>query len=231
VIKEIIRFKEVSSTQDTARRFIAKKEEIAVVALSQNRGRGRQGRQWYSPLGGLYVSLLLFPHRHQSAVPLLASLAVIKSLEDLDFSKLAIHWPNDVLLNDRKVCGVICEQYQQSIICGIGINVNIKRFPRSTERATSLFLESDREFEIDEMLNNLIERFNQLYKEIEVEGLKIEAVQHYISGIGEQVEVVTKRGVIRGVVCDIDDDWGLLIRDENGMIMKFYYGDVRRLLW
>jgi BirA family biotin operon repressor/biotin-[acetyl-CoA-carboxylase] ligase len=231
MIDKIIRFRRVASTQDTAKRFVHKGRELAVTALSQNKGRGRQGRSWFSPHGGLYVSLLLFPKERLTSIPLLASLSVIRTLEDFGFSKLLIHWPNDVLLKDRKVCGVVCERCQKAMICGIGLNVNIGHFGQRVINATSLSVESGRNFDVNEVLNRLLEQFNNLYDELKKRGLKIKEVLNYISGLGEVVEVVTAKGTINGTVYDIDDDWALLLRDESGIIRKFYYGDVRRLQW
>ena len=231
MIDKVVRFRRVASTQDTAKRFVHKGRELAVTALSQDKGRGRQGRSWFSPHGGLYVSLLLFPKKRLTSIPLLASLGVIRTLEGLGFSKLLIHWPNDVLLKDRKVCGVVCERYQNAVICGIGLNVNIERFGPRIISATSLSVESGRNFDVDEILNHLLEQFNNLYDELQRRGLKIKEVLNYISGLGEAVEIVTAKGTIKGTVYDIDDDWALLLRDESGLIKKFYYGDVRRLQW
>jgi len=231
MIDKVIRFRRVASTQDTAKRFAHKGRELAVTALSQNKGRGRQGRSWFSPHGGLYVSLLLFPEERLTSIPLLASLSVIRTLEDFGFSKLLIHWPNDVLLKNRKVCGVVCERYQKAMICGIGLNVNIEHFGQRVINATSLSVESGRNFDVDEVLNRLLEQFNNLYDELKKRGLKIKEVLNYISGLGEVVEVATAKETINGTVYDIDDDWALLLRDESGIIRKFYYGDVRRLQW
>lgn len=231
MIDKIIRFRRVASTQDTAKRFVQEGRELAITSLSQQRGRGRQGRTWYSPHGGLYVSLLLFPKERLTSIPLLASLSVIRTLEGLGFSKLLIHWPNDVLLDSRKVCGVACERYQNAMICGIGLNVNIDRFGQRAVNATSLSVEAGREFDIDEILDQLLVQFNSLYEELQEKGLKVKEVLNYISGLGEAVEVLTKKGKISGTVCDVDDDWALLLRDENGIIKKLYYGDVRRLEW
>ena len=231
MIKKIIRFKEVSSTQDTARRFFHKKEEVAVSSLRQKKGRGRQGRSWSSPAGGIYLSLLLFPERRFTSIPLLAAFTIVKVLEDYGFSKISILWPNDVLLNNKKVCGIICEQFKTSLICGIGLNVNIDKFPAGLEHATSLMIEAGREFDLDELLNHIIGRFNPLYQELQDKGIKIKEVLNYLAGLGESVELVTKKGVNKGTVYDIDDDWSLLLRDSSGMIRRFYYGDVRRLLW
>ncbi len=231
MIEKIVRFKEVSSTQDTAKRFVPRKEELAVSSLLQKRGRGRQGRSWFSPLGGLYLSLLLFPQTRLTSIPLLASLTIVKVLEDFDFSKISILWPNDVFLNNKKVCGIICERFKNAVICGIGLNVNIEEFDQELLSATSLKNESGQNYDIDEILNRILARFNPLYSELQGEGLKIKEVLNYIGGIGEAVEIITAKGVIKGTVYDIDDDWALLLRDHSGRIRKFFYGDVRQLVW
>jgi BirA family biotin operon repressor/biotin-[acetyl-CoA-carboxylase] ligase len=231
MIKKIIRFKEVSSTQDTAKRFLHKHEEVAIASLSQKRGRGRHGRVWFSPLGGLYISLVLFPHKRLTSIPLLASLSIIRALEDFGFSRLTVRWPNDVLLNDKKVCGIICEQVKKAVICGMGLNVNVENFSRNVDNATSLKLETGKDFEIDALLQKIIGRFNPLYRELQQDGLKIREVLNYIAGIGESAQVITAHKTITGTVYDVDDDWALLLRDNAGIIRKLYYGDVKRLVW
>jgi len=231
MIEKIVKFRRVASTQDTAKRFVHEQRELAVMALSQNMGRGRQGRIWFSPKGGLYVSLLLFPKKRLTSIPLLASLSVIKTLENLGFSKLLINWPNDVVLNNRKICGVVCERSGDAVICGIGLNVNVDGFGPRLISATSLSLEAGRDFDVDEILERLIDRFNELYDELQQKGLRVKEVLNYIAGLGEPVEVITAKEVIKGTVSDIDDDWALLLRDESGIVRKFYYGDVRRLQW
>jgi len=231
MIDKIIRFRKVASTQDTARRFYDEGSALAVTALSQAQGRGRQGRTWFSPRGGLYISLLLFPKKSLTSIPLLASLSIIRTLEDFGFSTLSIHWPNDVLLHNRKISGVVCERYKDSVICGVGLNVNIDRFAQRIDSATSMSIESGKSYELDEVLDCFLARFNVLYDELQDKGLKVKEVLNYISGLGEAVEVITAKETIKGTVCDIDDDWALLLRDESGIVRKFYYGDVRRLAW
>jgi len=231
MIEKIVRFNKVVSTQDTAKAFIEEKRSLAVTALSQYRGRGRQGRTWHSPQGGLYVSLLLFPEERVTSIPLLAALSVVRTLEELGMSRLTIHWPNDVLLGNKKVCGILCERYRSSVICGVGLNVNSGKIGHRLENATSLRLETGRDFDIDEILGFFLRKFNELYEELQSKGLKVKEVLNYISGLGEPVEIITQHGVIRGTVSDIDDDWALLLRDESGIIKKYYYGDVRRMQW
>lgn len=231
MIEQVIRYNRVSSTQDKAKEFVEGRRSLAVTALTQDKGRGRQGRIWFSPKGGLYVSLLVYPDHRVTSIPLLASLSIIRTLEEYGFSRLTIHWPNDVLLADHKVCGVVCERYRDAVICGVGLNVNIGKFGPRLRGATSLTLETGKEYDIDRILDAFLRHFSGLYDELQLRGLKVKEVLNYISGLGEPVEVITAQGVVRGTVSDIDDDWALLLRDESGIIKKFYYGDVRRLEW
>ena len=231
MIRKIIRFKAVASTQDTARRFVREKKEVAVASYRQTRGRGRASRTWYSPTGGMYLSFLLFPETRISSIPLLASLTVVRVLEKYGFSPVEILWPNDVLLKDRKVCGIVCEQHKNAVICGIGLNVNIADFEQGVTNATSLMIVSGKKYDIDDIIENVVGMFNPLYSELQEKGLKVKEVLNYIKGIGESVETVTSKGKIRGTVFDIDEDWALLLRDDAGIIRKFYYGDVRKLRW
>uniref|UniRef100_A0A7C4X816 biotin--[biotin carboxyl-carrier protein] ligase n=1 Tax=candidate division WOR-3 bacterium TaxID=2052148 RepID=A0A7C4X816_UNCW3 len=228
---KIIRFKRVSSTQDVAKRLFDREEEVAIFALTQTRGRGRRQRAWFSPPGGLYLSVLLFPRIRFNTVPLIAALAVVKTLNGLGFKKAAILWPNDILLGSKKVCGILCERYKDGIVCGIGLNVNIKNFPKNLTNATSLLLESKKMYNLNKILDELLHHIEIFYRQSQNGRLKIGEIYNYLTGIGEMVEVVHKDGIIRGTVFDIDDDWGLLLRDESGVIRKFYYGDIKRLKW
>jgi BirA family biotin operon repressor/biotin-[acetyl-CoA-carboxylase] ligase len=226
MIQEVVRFKDVSSTQDTAKRFIHRHQEMAIVAQHQRRGRGRHGREWSSPTGGLYLSLILFPKNRMTLIPFLASLSVVRLLEHYTLSSIAIHWPNDVLLNDKKICGVICEQNKDSVICGVGLNVN-----SNLGNATTMTRETGEIYDLDDVLACFIRIFNPLYEELLERGLRVEEALNYITGIGEVVEVVTKNATFTATVCDVNSDWSLLVRDERGVNRTLYYQEVRRLVW
>src|SRR4030042_3095283 len=210
MISEIIKFKEVRSTQDAARHLVARNQELVVTALSQKAGRGRHGRYWCSPPGGLYMSFLLFPQSRPEALPLFACLAIIKMLEEYGCTCPTILWPNDVLINGHKVCGILCEKYKNAYICGIGLNVNIEEFPDETLEATSMLLDRNEKFDLDEIASSLIKKFNSLYSEYLQHGLEIQQAYHYISGIGESVEIITSQGRESGIVHGIDSDWAIL---------------------
>ena len=231
MIEEIVRFNNVSSTQDTAKKFIHRHQEMAIVAQQQRRGRGRHGRQWASPPGGLHVSLILFPEVRVSLIPFLASLTIVRLLEQYSFNTISIHWPNDVLLYGEKVCGIICEQCKESVICGIGLNVNTTTFPDDLKDITSMTLASGKTYDLDAVLEQCLRLFNPLYQELLEHGLKVSEALNYITGLGEAVSVVTKSGTFPATICDVNDDWSLLVRDDQGVSKTLYYGEVRRLLW
>jgi BirA family biotin operon repressor/biotin-[acetyl-CoA-carboxylase] ligase len=231
MIQEVVRFKDVSSTQDTAKRFIHRRQEMAIVAQHQRRGRGRHGREWSSPTGGLYLSLILFPKNRMTLIPFLASLSVVRLLEHYALSSIAIHWPNDVLLNDKKICGVICEQNKDSVICGVGLNVNSVDLPSNLGNATTMTRETGEIYDLEDVLACFIRIFNPLYEELLERGLRVEEALNYITGIGEVVEVVTKNATFTATVCDVNSDWSLLVRDERGVNRTLYYQEVRRLVW
>lgn len=231
MFSKILTFDRVTSTQDVARRLIGRGEELAVAAQAQTRGRGRQKHRWFSPRGGLYVSFLTFPRRNLGSLPLAAARSAIRVLEHFGFTRLSIHWPNDILLDGRKVCGTLCEQVQGSVICGIGLNVNIRRFPRAAPDSTSLSLAAGREFDVDQVLRALVTAFSLDYRDLQNGGLDIRELRPYLSGLGEPVEVRTRGGAVAGTVFDIDNDWALLLADSSGRIRRYLCGDVRRLKW
>ncbi|MEO0095102.1 MAG: biotin--[acetyl-CoA-carboxylase] ligase [candidate division WOR-3 bacterium] len=228
--RQLLKFKQVASTQDVLKKLIKNKNEVAVFAYRQTKGRGRHNREWFSPLGGLYLSILIFPEKHPDLIPLIAALSVIEALKGFHFNNLAIHWPNDVILNNKKICGILCERDGKALICGIGLNVNIRKFPPKISNATSLFMETGRIYNLENLLNLILKNFWFFYDILQNDRFKIKDAYQYISGIGESVEIkLSSRKVIRGIIHNVDEDWGLLVRTEDGLIKRIYHGDVVRL--
>ncbi len=132
--RNLVCFKETNSTNAVAKNLAATgaPEGLVVVAETQTEGRGRVDHKWESPSGGLWFSMLLRPTLAPSAVPsisLLAGVAVTKALRDLHFINAMVKWPNDVLVDGRKICGILCESSLLGdkldyVVVGIGIDVN-----------------------------------------------------------------------------------------------------------
>ncbi|MEO0136521.1 MAG: biotin--[acetyl-CoA-carboxylase] ligase [candidate division WOR-3 bacterium] len=229
--REVLKFKQVTSTQDVLKRLIKNRREIAVFAYSQTKGRGRQKREWYSPPGGMYLSILVFPEKNIHLLPVISCQAVVETLKELNFTDVAIHWPNDVLINQKKVCGILCERVDTAVICGIGLNVNIKKFPSWLTEATSLYKETGQSYNLKEILNLCLTNFWNLYDALQRDRFDMAEIYQYISGVGEPVEVkLSSKETIRGVIHNVDEDWNLIIRTADGVIRKICQGDVVRIL-
>jgi len=156
----------LDSTQDEARRLAkTAKEWTVIVAESQWRGRGKPGRVWYSPVGGLYFSVILKPRKNlPDLLPLtkLAAQAVISVIKRQTGLSAQIKFPNDVLLNGKKICGILTEKVGEAVIIGIGLNLNIAQFPPELS-ATSLWLESKRSWDTAQTLSELLDELKKEY--------------------------------------------------------------------
>lgn len=151
-------------------------EGIAATAEMQTSGRGRMGRTWYSPTGeGLYLSLLLKPRLEIERLPLLAltcAIAVYETLHRYLEQGIDIKWPNDLLVHNRKVCGILCEAaFERSellyAIAGIGVNLNQKEFPEELNSATSLRIAVGYEIDKEDFLHELLNQIDRWYAVLE----------------------------------------------------------------
>lgn len=131
-------------------------EWTVVVAESQSRGRGKPGTSWYSPPGGLYFSVILKPRKNPpdlSPITRLAAEAVVKALSGLNPQ---IKPPNDILIDGKKACGILTEKIGESLIIGIGLNVDMKEFPAGLDANS---IRGDKEVIFKEILRRLKEEY------------------------------------------------------------------------
>lgn len=145
-----------------------------IVADSQQAGRGRRGRSWESPAGAsIYMSILLKPEINPGNAPMLtlvAALAVARAITQTVGKTARIKWPNDIVMNGKKVCGILTEMsaqfdYVNHIIVGIGINVNIENFSDEiSHMATSLQLETGMRINRAELIEAVCEQFEEVYE-------------------------------------------------------------------
>jgi len=164
----ILRFDELDSTQDEAKRQLPKLHEWdIVVAKTQTKGRGKPGSVWHSPVGGLYFSLIVKPTKDINDL-----LFITKTTADVVVSILSdykidakIKLPNDVMVENKKICGILIEKSKDSLIIGVGLNVNNKDFPNDLS-ATSLNLLIGRQFVLDEILSKFLSAFSLEYSKI-----------------------------------------------------------------
>ena len=210
-------------------------EGTIIVAGEQTAGRGRLGRKWLSPQGGsLSLSIILSPDLAQlPRLNMVASLAVVQSIEKSTGLKPLIKWPNDVLLNGKKVSGILIENIfvgSQVKVAIVGIGINIKfdplSFPEISTIATSLSTESGREISRWQMLRTLVEEFDQVYQELQAGGPVYERWLAHVETLGKLVRLKSGDRVEEGYVKSIDTDGSLVLKHLDGSLITVVAGEV-----
>ncbi|OPY24260.1 MAG: putative biotin ligase [Methanobacterium sp. PtaU1.Bin097] len=233
-------FKEVDSTNDVAKKMANEGalEGTIVIADRQLRGRGRRGKEWISPTGGLWMTIILRPSVEPSKAPqltLVTGVAVAETLDqeyDLD---IGIKWPNDILIGYKKVSGILTEVKTKDgkvdyAIVGIGIdmNVDITDFPSHLRGgATSLKTELEQEIEGTELIQKFLENFEVLYNQFE-EGNFREILTRWrkmSSTIGKYVEVHKRARTVYGEAVGVNKDGKLILEQDDGTLRKVISGE------
>ncbi|MFQ6071492.1 MAG: biotin--[acetyl-CoA-carboxylase] ligase [Methanosarcinales archaeon] len=234
--KKIYHFAEVDSTNDMAKKLADKCEDgTVVIADVQKRGKGRFGREWISPSGGIYLSIFLKPRMDPSNAPRLTltfGLAVAKTIRKLGLDA-KIKWPNDILINGKKVSGILTEADVNNninyIIAGIGIdaNVDIDTFPiELQDSATSLNRELKKPVNRVELIRELLEEIEKYYDIYFQDYHKILDEWRSLSDtIGRVVEIKTQKELIIGEAVGVDLEGELLVELSDGTLKKIIAGE------
>ena len=212
-------------------------EGTLALAEFQSAGRGRLGRSWEVPEGtSVMMSILLRPKFEPQYAPMLTlvmGMAVAKAVKKLGFD-VSIKWPNDVVVSHKKICGILTEMGVRDgkidyAVIGVGINVNIREFPEEmADKATSLYLESGREFDRNQIPGLVMEAFEEYYEKFaatcDLSGLK-EEYESILANYNQPVRVLAKEpyeGVARGIT----DGGELLVEKNDGTIVAVSAGEV-----
>jgi BirA family biotin operon repressor/biotin-[acetyl-CoA-carboxylase] ligase len=230
----------LSSTNDVlkAKARLGAPEWAAVLADTQTGGRGREGRAWASPPGGLYLSVLLRPRFERVGfVPLAAGVVVAEVAGEYGV-EARVKWPNDVLVRDRKLAGVLTESSSSSrgvdwVVVGVGVNVAVDQASLGPleKTATSLHLEADRTPAVEDVAAGVLARLSVWYDALEsrpssvVDAWRARAVPWW----GKAVQVRTTEGVLRGTLRDVDETGALLVDREEGGVQRVLSGEVTQL--
>ena len=240
--RDIQVFQETSSTNDIVDRLgrAGVKEGAVVFAESQTKGRGRLGRKWFSPpRKGLWFSMLLRPPlRPQAATQLTvaAATSLVRTIQEQAGLTAQIKWPNDILLNGKKVAGVLTELSAELdcikyIVLGIGMDVNVNAGelpPDLRNLATSLKAEAGRAFRRADLAALLLRELDKDYAAIcrhEFARLAEEWEAH-CSTLGRRVSIRVGERILEGRAESLDDDGALLLRTEHGRLERIIGGDV-----
>ncbi len=240
--KDIVSFTETDSTNTQAKDLAIKgaPEGTLVIAEKQTMGRGRRGRAWFSPKGdGIYASLILRPTIPPSEAPLITLLTAVVAAETLkSVTELnpRIKWPNDILINGKKIAGILTELSMEMdavdfVIVGIGLNVNtpVSCFDEEIKDiATSVFIETGKRFERTTLIKKYLEHYEAYYEMFNKKGFKpiLQKWKALADIIGRRitVDMISKKHV--GQVVDVDVDGVLVLKDDNGKLHRIYSGDV-----
>lgn len=223
------------STNDYALSLPGPIEPAVVVAREQTRAQGRFRRAWYCDPDSLCFSVLLpagpEPGRLPSTLTQLVGLAVCLGIESLSGLKPLIRWPNDVLLNEQKIAGILCERKGDAVAVGIGINVNQTGFPEDIPEPGSLRQLSGRNWDKYELLAAVLEHLFRLLREAAAghDSSHLEALKQRSSVLHRRVEVRTLLRRHLGTVVDLDREGRLVLRTSDGKVIVLNSGQVRRL--
>jgi BirA family biotin operon repressor/biotin-[acetyl-CoA-carboxylase] ligase len=247
--KNVIWEYEVDSTNDIAvtLAFQGAPEGTVVLAESQRRGKGRMGRSWYSPPGeGIYLSVLLKPLFSPSRVyqmTFMAAVAVAETIRNSLNLNLQVKWPNDLILRNKKVGGILTELKASSdqiycVVLGIGVNANITQFPEELRgRVTSLALESEYPIQRTPLIQGFLRALEKWYflilkensdqaRSTDQPSLLFRTWRSLSCTLGNQVEIKTGSRIIRGLAIRVGLDGSLYVREDSGEEKQIITGDV-----
>ena len=238
--KTCLCFPALESTNDYAKE-LAKKESVhgtLIVADIQTAGKGRRGRIWQTPAHTtIAMSLCMEPELPTdkiSGVTLTAALAVAEAVFCVTGETVQIKWPNDIVLNGRKICGILTElcfrKDVYAVIVGIGINVNTESFPEEIrEIASSLKCETGKEFSREKLIAEVLKCFEEFYACYEKTGdleLLHERYERLLANKDREVLVLDPAGQYRGIAKGITNAGNLVVVCEDGTEKEVYSGEV-----
>jgi BirA family biotin operon repressor/biotin-[acetyl-CoA-carboxylase] ligase len=241
--RNLYHFYDVDSTNLFAGRLIshgrAIPEGTVIIAESQTAGRGRLGRIWHSEReAGIYFSMVLFPKTPPSLAPLFTlatAVAMHNAVERYTGLDIDIKWPNDLLVGEKKFCGILSEiqaevDLVKNMIIGVGLNANHEKLPEDIAgRATSLRITSGRIQSRLEILVEFLEEFENLYMDFERKGpSRIIADWTRFSSFanGRKIEIHDGVRKLSGVTRGLNPLGALRIEQQGGQIQEVYSGDV-----
>ena len=261
IIKKIVFFDETDSTNNRAKKAAEEGEESGTLFITecQTGGRGRRGRNWVSPPGsGIWMTLLIRPDirpDEASMLTIVAAMAVSSAItkvtkydakailsdeKDISFAdnkieQCKIKWPNDIVLDKKKICGILTEMSAELdcihyVVIGIGINVNTTEFADEIkETASSLFVETGKNIKRSRIVALFAEEFTKYYQKFLNTGDLSGLVQDYnemLINAGRQVRICDTKEEFTGVAAGIDSHGELLVTKEDGTQAVISAGEV-----
>ena len=238
--KDIYYFKSLSSTNLLAKKLIKDGVEEGAIVVSdiQLSGRGRKNRNWFSPEGGLWFSVVLYPHippERGMLLTMASSVSIVQGIKETTGLHPVIKWPNDLLINEKKVCGILTELDAEIdrinyAVIGIGINVNNQLSEDLHGKATSLIHETGSKFSRVKLLRTILKCIDDNYNRL-IMG-DYDFIMHswfsHANIIGKTIRVHGEKTILKGVVSSVDKSGCLILDTKNGRV-RVVSGDVEYL--
>jgi BirA family transcriptional regulator, biotin operon repressor / biotin---[acetyl-CoA-carboxylase] ligase len=234
--QRIIYYPALNSTMDAAKQEALWGAEAGTVIITDEQvaGRGRLQRAWISPRGAMAFSVILRPNLdYLHAMIMLASLAVSNAIETVTGLKCQIKWPNDILIQEKKVCGILIEtdirkNTLRHVIMGIGINVNMRTadYPEIAAFATSLSDQTGQEVSRLEILRQALMNIDTLYQSMSHSDFIWQEWKDRLVTLGQKIEVNMGNRTYNGIAEYVSKDGSLLLRQKDGKSVKIIVGDI-----
>lgn len=237
----VLCFTETDSTNNCAKKLgdEGAAHGTLVVAERQTAGKGRRGRRWESPAGSsIYMSILLRPDirpSQASMLTLVMAQSVAEAVRSVTGKEVLIKWPNDIILNQKKICGILTEmsteiEWINYVVIGAGINVNTEGFPEEIAgTATSLYLEGSGKLQRSRLLAEVLKRFENNYELFLKFGdlsFMLEEYNGLLVNRDREVRVMEPGHEYNGHAAGINQNGELLVCTEDGQIKNIYAGEV-----
>ncbi len=241
--RRVIYLDKVDSTNTYAKKLAEEPfhDGTAVIAEEQSAGRGRLGRHWVSPTGkGIWMSLLLKPEILPADAPkltIVAAYSVVKALRACCGLEAGIKWPNDIVANGRKLCGILTEMSAEEdeikyVVIGIGINANLEPGdfgPEISSVATSICIEKGGDIPRKLITASVLNEFEKAYTEFIKDGSIAFLLPEYKQSsavLGKEVRIISKKEETTGLALDINEEGQLIVRLRDGSIREIMSGEV-----
>ena len=239
--RELLFFDEIDSTNDELKRRADKGAEEGLVAVAdiQSKGKGRRGRAWETPAGvNIAMSYLLRPGLAPDIAPmmtLIMAIAAAKGIREVSSLDVGIKWPNDIVVNGRKLVGILTEMtaepdYIHEVIVGTGINVNTESFPEEIKAtATSMRIEGGKKYSRSKVVAAVTDAFETYYEIFCATGDLSALRPDYNAAcvnVGAGVRVLDPKGEYDGMAKGIDNKGELIVIKEDGSETRVYAGEV-----
>lgn len=238
--KELEYHQIIDSTNIRAKKIAKEgaKEGTLVIAEYQSKGKGRLGRAWISPKEeGIWMSLILRPFVDITKIPqitLVAGLCMSQAIENITDIKTKIKWPNDIIVNNKKVAGILTElstniRGSSFVVVGIGVNVNNQKLDKSIPHATSLTIEGNKVYKREEIIREFLNIFEAYYEEYIKEksiAFLLKDYKERCVNLNKEVKILNDQEEYVAYVENINNQGSLEIRKIDGSVETIFTGEV-----